>query len=93
MEHRNMDSIMAMVREEMDAYFKERRLSDQEQQALLFDQVRFARSIAWLCDLNLQNKKILDLGAPSLATRVVKRFYPNNSFTNTDFDLRTTFIP
>jgi hypothetical protein len=68
MEHRNMDSIMAMVREEMDAYFKERRLSNQEQQALLFDQVRFARSIAWLCDLNLRNKKILDLGSPSLVT-------------------------
>jgi SAM-dependent methyltransferase len=91
MNHLDLEDLERSVREEMEAYFREQGLTEEQQKALLFDQKRFARSIVWLYDLDLQHKKILDLGAPSLATRIVKRFFPNNSFTNTNFDLRTEF--
>lgn len=83
--------ITKQVQAEMEAYFTETGLDKERQTALCFDESRFACSIIWLRDVGLQRVRILELGAPSLASRVFKRFFPDNELVNTDFDLRTRF--
>jgi len=84
-------SLEKSVKEEMEAYFSEQGLSEEQRKALSFDQARFTCVISWLQNLDFRGKRILDLGAPSLATRVVKRFLTNNILINTNFDLRGSF--
>jgi len=87
----NIESIERLVRTEMASYLNENAIPAERQAALMFDVVRFARSILWLSELDLHSKRILELGGPSLSTRVVGRFFPDNTWVNTHFDLRTRF--
>ncbi len=83
--------IERQVRIEIEAYCKERKLDKERQEALWFDRVRLARMVLWLEDLKLQDQQVLDLGTPTLATHIIKKWFPNNTVDNTDFDLRTRF--
>jgi SAM-dependent methyltransferase len=87
----NDEALEKLVEEEMEAYFNEHRLPEDRRRALLFDRRRFVRTIAWLSELDLEGKEILDLGEPTVATRVLRRSFPRSVIVNTDFEFRARF--
>lgn len=85
------EEIQSIVQDEMQAYFIENRYTQEQRDAHLFDRRRFALSVVWLQQLIPACERILELGGPSIATRVIRRFYPDKLITHTKFDLREKF--
>jgi SAM-dependent methyltransferase len=74
-----------------DKYFRRNKLSQNEIDRLSFDKLRFGRSLQWLIELSMDGKKALELGGESLASEVLKGYFPTAKWQLSYTDLRDAF--
>lgn len=56
-----------------------------------FDRVRFAKTLQWLDVVEPEGRRVLELGAHSIASSILREHARAESWLNTDFDLRDPF--
>jgi len=85
------EQIEKIILDEMADYFLESNFSDQLQEADRFHLRRYVKSISWLQDIKNSGNRVLELGGPSISTRLLHRFFPELTITNSDFELQEPF--
>ncbi len=79
------------VEEAMEEYFHEQKLDKSERQKQSFDKVRFPKALEWLLENDFRGKKVLEVGGYGLASYVIRKYFSDNEYINTAFDLREKF--
>jgi glycosyltransferase involved in cell wall biosynthesis/SAM-dependent methyltransferase len=75
----------------MDEYCERNPSDEYARRSLAFDRLRLTRSIEWLSRLDLQHKRVLELGGYSLASHVIQSLFPDNGYVTEEFELRKQF--
>ncbi len=86
-----MEKFEKFVDNAMKEYYRINKTIESERHRMNFDRVRFMRTLEWLSELDFKHKSVLELGDYSLASYVIREFFNNNEYINTDFDLRQKF--
>lgn len=87
----NPSELNKFVEESMEEYFNEQQLGKSERQKQSFDKSRFPKALQWLSENDFSGKKVLELGGYGLASYVIRKYFSDNEYINTSFDLREKF--
>lgn len=85
------EQIENIILDEMAGHFSENQISDQLQESNRFHLRRYVHSIAWLQDIMASRNRVLELGGPSISSRILHKFFPDHTIINSDFELQEKF--